>query len=292
LPPVSPWVPAYLALNRAAADVGCETILTGGGGDEWLTVSPMWMADLVKSGRFVELVRFASTLRRSYALRPRQVLGNVWRFGFRRVLLDAVSSRSRSAAAYRVRRRLGAIPSWVAPDPELHQELRDRLRSSLPERPNGSAYFAEIRRVLEHPVADMYMEELYESCRRFGLQPALPFWDTDLITLLYRVPPPRLSSEGRSKGLVRELLDRRFPDAGFGRQRKAVAAGFFNNLFRREARWIMNDFGPVRALATLGVVDLPSLEKSFHDALDPARGLRPEWLWDMLCAEAWARTHL
>ena len=45
-----------------------QTILTGQGGDEWLTVTPYLSADLMRRGAFVELAQFFGMLRRSFQL--------------------------------------------------------------------------------------------------------------------------------------------------------------------------------------------------------------------------------
>ena len=49
-PLLNPWLPAYRSLARRGRAEGCEVILTGGGGDEWLTVSSFLAADLLSRG--------------------------------------------------------------------------------------------------------------------------------------------------------------------------------------------------------------------------------------------------
>ena len=44
------WAPAYTALARHAVARGRRVILTGRGGDEWLTMSPYLLADQLKRG--------------------------------------------------------------------------------------------------------------------------------------------------------------------------------------------------------------------------------------------------
>ena len=76
----------------------------------------------------------------------------------------------------------------------------------------------------------MENEECFESWRMMGVRELLPFWDPDLIKLLYRIPPEFLNRGGRSKGLVRDMLARRFPHLGFERQKKVVAIDFFRSV--------------------------------------------------------------
>ena len=69
-PLLNTWQPAYLALARRARLDGVRTILTGEGGDEWLTVTPYLSADLIRRGALVELAQFFGTLLRSYSVAP------------------------------------------------------------------------------------------------------------------------------------------------------------------------------------------------------------------------------
>jgi asparagine synthase (glutamine-hydrolysing) len=66
----NPWLPAYRWLAGQAKDRGCDTILTGSGGDEWLTVTPVYAADLLRSGRLLELAELGRTQARSFNVAP------------------------------------------------------------------------------------------------------------------------------------------------------------------------------------------------------------------------------
>src|SRR5207249_4858167 len=60
------WLPAYHALVREGKERGCRTILTGSGGDEWLTVSPMLAADLLRHFDLSGVYQLWRTARRSF----------------------------------------------------------------------------------------------------------------------------------------------------------------------------------------------------------------------------------
>ena len=115
------------------------------------------------------------------------------------------------------------IPHWVAPDPALKSEVETRNIEAWPERPTDGWYRHDIRIGLDHPVAAMELEEFFENTRLTGVRTACPFMDADLVDFLYRVPPDLLDRGGRSKGLVRDELARRFPDLGFERHKKVTA---------------------------------------------------------------------
>jgi asparagine synthetase B (glutamine-hydrolysing) len=289
----NPWLPAYLRLGQEAAARGFQTVLTGGGGDEWLTAGPFYAADLIRALQFRELFAFAAAYRRSYPHSGLRVAHNVvWRFGLRPLLVDAVRPVLERMAppllTARVRRQL---PDWLAPDPVLRRELYERQPKVPSTLPSGSIYVREGRRALEHPLIDFEMEETFEAGLRTGAAVLQPYWDPDLLNLLYRVRPEDLNRGGRSKGLVRETLDSRFPDCGFRGQRKVVALHFFQELVLHQAAKARARLGPVTALADLGIVDPIRLEANL-DRIVEKRDLRQTHrIWDTLLMEMWLRSH-
>jgi asparagine synthase (glutamine-hydrolysing) len=291
-PLLNPWLPAYHRLSREAVARGCRTILTGGGGDEWLIAGPYWAADLLRAFRLRKLAAFAAAYRRSYPHSRWRVAHNVvWRFGLRPLLVDAVrpslERRAQPLLTARLRRNL---PDWFAPDSGLRQELYERRPTARSTAPHGSIYVREGRRALEHPLVDFEMEETFESGIRTGARIRQPFWDADLLALLYRIHPDELNRGGRSKGLVREALDRRFPDCGFKSQRKVVSTHFFQNLVARGAASARRQVGPATALAELGIVDPARLEADFDRILRTRDRWQTHRIWDILLMETWLRS--
>ena len=65
-PMMNLWNPAYFSLAQRGHGYGVRVILTGSGGDEWLTVSPFVAADLIRSFEFRGLARHMRAVRRSY----------------------------------------------------------------------------------------------------------------------------------------------------------------------------------------------------------------------------------
>ena len=62
------WSPAYMHLARVAGGEGARVVLTGRGGDEWLTVTPYLMADLAARGDVGGIWRMLQTWRRSHVV--------------------------------------------------------------------------------------------------------------------------------------------------------------------------------------------------------------------------------
>jgi asparagine synthetase B (glutamine-hydrolysing) len=289
------WSPAYEALARAARDRGCDVVLTGRGGDEWLTVSPYYAADLVRRGNVVGLAHLLWSRNRS-----RRHTG--WRYSWH-LLKDRVGRPLASAAADAVaprwwherrRRRLRArVAPWVAPEASVRAAMDARLDQFIgPARLHGGFYVREMLATLSHPCVTGDLEETQEFGRRVGVRQAHPYWDVDLVELLFRMPPRMLDGGGRSKAPLRRMLASRFPGVGLERQKKAHALGFFDSMMRREAPAIWRELGGLRALHRLGVVDAPAAERHLSWLLEGPSVRDPGRVIEVLTLETWARHRL
>ena len=112
------WQPAFRALARRGKHDGVRTILTGHGGDEWLTVSPYLSADLMRRGAVLEFLALLRTFWRSYPLPPHMIARNAfWQFGLRPLVGLALHRLIPEAhKANRLKRLLANDPAWVTSD--------------------------------------------------------------------------------------------------------------------------------------------------------------------------------
>ena len=289
------WRPAYLRLAREAAQRGCTVILTGGGGDDWLTVDTMLAADLLRGLRVAELIRLAANMRRSYtAGLPKLLAYILWTNGARPWLRWAAVRNLRAAApgllhARRRRRMAASIPSWIAPDPALRREIEERAVAGIADPDPGpdGFYVSTGRQLLDHPVAAMEVEESFEAGRRAGMPEADPFRDADLVDFLYRTPPDMLNRGGRSKGPVRQMLAQRFPGLGYERQKKIQADAYLTKIILKEGRRAWESLRGAPALADLGIVDAKALTVETEALLSGQRGREVHRILDVLTLEAW-----
>jgi asparagine synthetase B (glutamine-hydrolysing) len=305
LPLLNAWRPAYVSLAREARGRGCDVILSGAGGDEWLTVNPMYMADLLRRGNVLAATKFGRTLLRSYRRSaPQMVRFLVWNAGVKPLILMSgrrMIRRVKSEAIYAKRRRdlMGLGPPWVAPSGSLQREVRERIDKRAEQRmrepePSGryGFYFRGMDSPVTHPDRSREQEEDFEVGRILGLRIHHPYWDPDLISFLSRIPPRLLLAAGREKGLVREATKRRFPGAGFERQRKVSALSFFQQILENEALRNWRDLGGAPALSSLGVVDAEAVEHVVHTGPKGNRLRRLNQLWELMTLEAWVRSRL
>jgi asparagine synthase (glutamine-hydrolysing) len=170
----------------------------------------------------------------------------------------------------------------------LARDLERRGLEWWPAPPKRSWYVQEMRTALDHPLVALEMEEVVENGRATGVRAFSPFLDADLVDFLLRTPPELLSHQGRSKGLVRDSLTRRFPDLGFERQRKVSATSYARSIMSHQTAGAWRRYGGVPALAELGVIDERRFAAEVVDRPDKTH-LDHFRIWDALNLEAWLR---
>ncbi len=306
----NPWLPAYRWLAGQAAGRGCDTVLTGSGGDEWLTVTPLYSADLIRTGRLGGLLRLGRTQARSYDLSPLPLARSLlWDYGLRPLAVHRRASLMRrftperyAARRYESLQSLLARRPWLVRDPDLRAQLRSRdadwargpSADHLLPLSGPREYFRECRKALEHPLVSMEAEEVFEYSAGVGVQVTHPYWDTRLVEFLHATPPELLNHDGRAKALIRNTLSRRFPHLGFERQRKVVTASFFGKTVVREAPTVWREIGGIQALADAGIVD-PEVGGALYlerpVTPHPATTLTDP-MWELLTVEGWLRRHI
>jgi hypothetical protein len=113
----------------------------------------------------------------------------------------------------------------------------------------------QARLTFEHPLVSWQEEERFEMGKQFGVRFVHPYWDPDVVDLCYRSLPTLMSEGGRTKGLVRGTIARRFPGLGLEEQRKVLAKSYYRSVLRREWAPLADLVGDFPALSALGVVD-------------------------------------
>jgi hypothetical protein len=301
-PVIGCWLPGYRALGLEAKAAGCRTILTGGGGDEWLTVNFFLAADLIRSLDVAGLRRLARTCGRSFQSTRVSLWRNLlWTFGARPMLRAAVVHRvpkgSRSLARWRRHAARKVMPEWVAPDSEVLEQMLSRAErgiDSLEWDRSGSFYYQQGRLTLDHAIVSMEMEEVFENGRSMDMRVLMPYWDPDLVDLLYRVPPDLLNRGDRAKALVRETLANRFSGLGLDRQKKVIATRYFTAVMLGQGRRIWDRIGGAKglALAELGLVDSARLEEFAGRAFKSNDVRMANRIWNVLNFESWVRPRI
>ena len=285
------WAPAYAELARHGKARGAQLILTGRGGDEWLTASPYLLADLIGRGQMIAAWRLLQTIRRSNIVGLGPTMGVVSRVALRPLASAALDWMAPNTwHADRRRRLLAERPAWVAPGAAVRAAMDERVEEWIaPARPKAGFYMREARVALAHPALTHDMEETQEFGRRTKQHVLHPFWDVDLVSLLYRVPPDLLMKDGRSKWLLRRRLAKRLPGLGLEQRVKVNAHDVFSGIIWREIERAWRQLGGLHALARAGVVSSAGLQS----AVSTQSGLRglgsPGRAWSVLNLETWLR---
>ena len=299
-PVIGCWLPGYRALGLDARAAGCRTILTGGGGDEWLAVTFFLAADLIRSFDVRAIRRLARTLGRSYHSTRIQLWRNLlWTFGTKPLLRTAVVRRvprgSRSLARWRRRAVRKVMPDWAAPDPEVLEQILSRAERGTDTHEwqrSGSFYLQQGQMSLDHAIVSMEMEEVFENGRSMDMRVLMPYWDPDLVDLLYRVPPDLLNRGDRAKALVRETLAKRFSGLGLDRQKKVIASRYFTEVMLGQGRVVWDRIGGAQALGELGVVDPARLDEFARRAFNSNDARLANRIWNILNFESWVRPRM
>lgn len=221
------WVGTYMGFYRTAVEHKLRVLLTGSGGDNWLSVADVHAADLIRSGRFIQLGRFvyaaAHTGGSSYGTALRQL---VWHGGIR-ALADSVGSRllpERKRLVHRSRAE-ATLPEWLCPDVTLRREFLDRwvarrapgldTRGRIPAN-----YYHNALASVSNPHLYYEFEVAFHVDRICGVRLLSPYHDADVVQYFNRIPPALLVRGNKYKGLLRPIVDRYLPGLGFGNQRK------------------------------------------------------------------------
>jgi len=295
-PLLNTWWPAYMGLAQEGVRNGCRVVLTGDGGDEWLTISPLLAADLLRRFDLAGVYRLWQSVYRSYHEPTFALYRNLmWNCGFKPLLVPLLYRTVKTLAPWAItikHRMRPDIPKWLAPDGELRKELDRRYREPKPSNTRESFYLQSGRTALDLPLISMVAEETFNVGQNLGLREFQPFWDVDLVDLLYRTPPFLLNREGRNKGLVRSTLTRKFPHIGFNEQRKLGATDFYASSIYNEAPAALRQIGKLEVLADLRLTDEAGLRGHLESILTHRPQGRAYQVWKVLNLESWARAHI
>jgi asparagine synthase (glutamine-hydrolysing) len=270
-------------LRAASRRAGARVVLTGYGGDDWLTGSPAHTTDLLRRGRLIAAWR---QLRADARLPGRgySVLG-LASGAVAPLLPDSVRATIR-----RLRRRPPRF-AWLRPEFRRRTGVDDRIG---PERAEGfrSAEQAEMHAVATH-VATMIGDELDErAAAAAGIEQRHPFNDRRVAQFALALPPCQRWAGGETKVVLRRAmrLGRFVPESVLARDDKAEFSSSVVDAVdalggtRAFARLRTADAGWVDAEKTRALYDLMlRLYKANDEAYIPVSNS----LWSILSLELW-----
>jgi asparagine synthase (glutamine-hydrolysing) len=267
--------PLY-ARDRRSCEIiraaGGRVLLTGQGGDQYLSGVPYHIADLLSQGRWRdagrEVLRWAMLTRTSF-----------WTFGFHNGLIYLFPS----GLARRLQRKYEAPPEWIAPAFAKRFDLIHRHPSFAMLRvPRGRKYTGVMAMHVNHygRYSDVTLFDQSFQLRH-------PFLDRPLVEFALQLPPTLRTRPLAQKWILREALRGILPDLVRARTGKGGNDGRIAWSLARE-RERVTELLHDPMLGDLGCVDVRRLRA----AIDDVRGGRETTvgaLMDTLALETWLR---
>jgi asparagine synthetase B (glutamine-hydrolysing) len=265
------WVGTYTGFYRMTAREGLTVLLTGAGGDNWLSVADAYAADLLRRLEIGRLYRFL----KSDLTTGGRTLSNVarrrlWAFGAR-PLLDSAWAALASTSKHRYHRRHweAQLPQWLCPDRSLREALVDSLLlRRTPSLTAGgrlpASYYRHSLRSYANPYMHHENENAFHVSAMCGLRLLSPYHDRRLVSFFMRIHPEVLIHGDRYKGLLRPVVARHLPHLGLERQKKAYPQAEQQRALEglrqsMTAAWSDYSFD---VLEGLGIVDASGLRRS------------------------------
>jgi len=227
--------------RRAAAEV--DVVLTGYGGDDWFTGSPLHTADLLREGRVLAAAR---QYRHDVALPGR----GFTRAGLLRAAVAPVLPRAARAVLRPVAGSRRPSYDWIRPEFAARVGLTDRLR-----RPAARAWRTlvqgEIHKVANSPQQLVGDEREDRAAAAAGIDQRHPFNDRRLAEFGFALPESQRWAGGQTKVVMRRALKTVLPASVLARNDKAEFSStlvdtieglggraFFSRLRVAETGWV------------------------------------------------------
>ena len=272
-------------LRSLARDRGFRVLLTGYGGDQWLTGSPRHYADLLRHGRLATLLREWRCDTADPAIRTPAF--SLLRLG----VWPLVPSRARQLFDAAARRP--TPPPWIGRDFAERVHLLDRVERRDDGLDFPSLAQRDLYRMSTSGLEVHFAEVEERSTAALGIETRHPLMDRRLVEFALALPGEQRRQRGRSKHVLRQALGGLLPDSVVRRTRKAEFSHAFPAAFR--ALGGEDAFASLR-IASMGWVDGERVRGMYRRMTDlHGRGddgyARHVWpLWRTLAIELWYTT--
>ncbi len=267
-------------LRRVAAANGCRVILTGEGGDEWLSASPYHLADLLRRGRLAPLLRELSG-----APDPEVNIGPARIFVTDALLplLPPLVNKLRRKLTGRAR----SYPDWIAPDFARRISLEDRLHPPPPPAPPTTLARRDNYNFFHDGERHVTMDRLERYLIETGLEGRHPLSDRRIVEFAWAIPEDQRTRLGLNRMILRNAMRGILPE----RIRKRTTKGHFATPFLDSVKFNQSQVDwRALAIARRGWINPDKLKSATDELMDGyQRGVIgygvPVWL--SLAMEIW-----
>lgn len=274
------------ALARGSRSVGAQVAFIGKGGDELFAVSDVFLADLLRRGRLLQL-----------ALEWRARARGGWRGFIRKVVHpvvppDLLASLASLRGAPPPRRFLERnIAEWIEPSFSRAHRLAERQSVESLRRGNGSLASAEMIWLLTHPFFPRTLAQVCGIALADGVEVRSPLYDRRIVELAASRPRRERASGWETKLLLRRSMRGLLPDAVLAPRthRTGVTSGYLFREMREVWSALFLHAFEEPLLAELGIVDPQPLQSAWHDFLFQGKKEHAGELFATLQTELWLR---
>ncbi|MGI9183039.1 MAG: asparagine synthetase B family protein [Longimicrobiaceae bacterium] len=274
------------ALARGSRSVGARVAFTGKGGDELFAVSDVFLADLLRRGRWLRLAL-------EWRARPR----GGWR-GFIRKAVNPVlppkllASLATLRGAPPPRRFLERqIAEWIDPSFSREHGLAERQSVESMRRSHGSLASAEMIWLLTHPFFPRTLAQVCAFALAEGVEVRSPLYDRRIVELAASRPRRERASGWETKLLLRRSMRGLLPDAVLAPRshRTGVTSGYLYREMREVWPALFLQVFEEPLLADAGIVDPQRLRSAWDDFFFAGKKERAGELFATLQTELWLR---
>ena len=276
------------SLRALAQQQGCRVILTGSGGDEWLTGSFFHYADLLRTLKLGTLLRRLHADRPLYCDRSSYDLFSVplVQFG----LLPLIPQSCRNLGKWLLGRT--NIPDWMSPEFWRRTQMQERIRQASFGPPFSSYAQQDLFRSTIHGLGIHGTELDERASSSFGLEKRHPFNDRRIIEFALALPEEQ-RWRNNPKFILRKALGGLLPISVRERVLKAdFSCIFAQALLAESSAAIFQSL----SIASMGWVDGGQILTAYQTMArcysrgDEAYRFHVAALWMIFGVELWFRT--
>ncbi len=235
---------------------GFRVLLSGLGGDDWLTGGDFYYIELLRRLKIRDLMRRA---RAESPTAPVAGMASAFYLELREDLMPALPPAMLQAIRVVLGRK--GVPAWI--DPQFAQ--RNRLRERLQKKPDRHRFENRTQRDLYRWLNSGYLVHSFEyddrSASAGGFEMRHPFHDRRMVEFALALPPEQLWRNDQCKFVLRQAMQGLLPESVRQRLDKADFAHSVANAFRAQGDTPL--FGSL-AIDTMAWVDAAQIRTIYR----------------------------
>jgi asparagine synthase (glutamine-hydrolysing) len=286
--PEYPISTCMLGLWRMARERGSRILLTGMGGDEWLSGCFIDTADLLLRGKLLSLIR---QVRIDALQSPIRIGKKISALHF--LLADGILPllpRTMQQMVHRMAGHKQSFPDWINPDFARRISLEERVTREPEVSKSTSIARRGFYECFHSGELKIAIDRVEHAISRCGLEVRHPFFDQRIVEFAWAIPEDQCRRLGQERLILRNAMEGILPELIRSRITKAV----FNQPFFESLKF---NRGKVEwenlSIARLGWVDASRLKAALTNLMESyANGVEqygvPVWL--AIATEIWHNT--